>query len=203
MGNEENIKENIDEEKSVEVKSIIDDKSNNDDVVMGESSIDTEIIVPSNGKSNDDIPMKELSEEKIEDKKELKKEEENKENDDKIEQEENEDKKEEDISKISEKKEEKDDVSMTDNDIQSDHESSKDGDEENDEEEDDEDNDDDEEEDKNVFDNDGTLNGTEFNEYAKRNAKLLIRRLESIAKASKATLECIEKYGEEIPIPDV
>ena len=92
---------------------------------------------------------------------------------------------------------------MTDNDIQSDHESSKDGDEENDEEEDDEDNDDDEEEDKNVFDNDGTLNGTEFNEYAKRNAKLLIRRLESIAKASKATLECIEKYGEEIPIPDV
>merc|ERR1712100_78863 len=99
MGNEENIKENIDEEKSVEVKSIIDDKSNNDDVVMGESSIDTEILVPSNGKSNDDIPMKELSEEKIEDKKELKKEE-IKENDDKIEQEENEDKKKEDISKI-------------------------------------------------------------------------------------------------------
>merc|ERR1712100_912998 len=106
MGNEENIKENIDEEKSVEIKSIIDDKSNNDDVVMGESSIDTEIIVPSNGKSNDDIPMKELSEEKIEDKKELKKEEEEekevkeeeiKENDDKIEQEENEDKKKEDI----------------------------------------------------------------------------------------------------------
>merc|ERR1712232_764634 len=71
--NEENIKENIDEEKSVEIKSIIDDKSNNDDVVMGESSIDTEIIVPSNGKSNDDIPMKELSEEKIEDKKRIKK----------------------------------------------------------------------------------------------------------------------------------
>eukprot|EP00339_Tiarina_fusa_P012625 CAMPEP_0117033454 /NCGR_PEP_ID=MMETSP0472-20121206/23902_1 /TAXON_ID=693140 ORGANISM="Tiarina fusus, Strain LIS" /NCGR_SAMPLE_ID=MMETSP0472 /ASSEMBLY_ACC=CAM_ASM_000603 /LENGTH=1984 /DNA_ID=CAMNT_0004742375 /DNA_START=28 /DNA_END=5983 /DNA_ORIENTATION=+ len=53
------------------------------------------------------------------------------------------------------------------------------------------------------FDGEGTLRGHEFKEYAKRNAKLLIRRLESIAKASKHTIDCIAMFGEDIKIPAI
>ena len=52
------------------------------------------------------------------------------------------------------------------------------------------------------FSSETTLRGHEFKEYAKRNAKLLVRRLESIAKASKNTIDCIDLFGEEIQIPE-
>ena len=55
----------------------------------------------------------------------------------------------------------------------------------------------------NKFQDDASLNDKQFQQYAKKNAKLLVRRLESIAKFSKIVLLCHKTFGQDFKVPEI
>lgn len=56
---------------------------------------------------------------------------------------------------------------------------------------------------KNQFEDDPSLNDEVFDVYKQRNARLVIKRLEGIAKASRSLLHLVGTYGDSLEIPDV
>ena len=54
-----------------------------------------------------------------------------------------------------------------------------------------------------TFENDPTLSGPSFEDYKQRNAKLIVRRLEGIARVCKTILDFCTEFGTEFTIPEV